>query len=604
MTFFDRLFHRDAGGTLTRRAPAVAAASWNAQARTFEAVLSTGAAVERQDARGAYDELLDLSGASLPERIPLLDSHARDSVDRVLGSVAGMRVVNGELVGTTTLSRHNPQAQRIANEISDGARFGLSVGYRVRTWRDGTANGRRTRTAAAWDVLEASLVAVSADDRAGMREEQDMTHRNTTPPAPGSRAATNAELRTIASTAGLTREHADGWIDRELTVEAARSEAFQAMRERTEPAATISTVTRARELDDPQERIRAMGEAIYMRSNPAHRPSDRARAYAGLSLVEMARESLRAAGVSTTGLSAATVIERATGGMVGLHTTSDFALALGDSVGRVIREAYAAAPSPLRQVARRVTVPDFRERAVIRMTPGMALEKVNEHGEFRGGSMFETGETYRVETYGKIFGITRQAIVNDDKGALTDIPRMMGAAASAFEANFIAQLFVTNALMADGFAVFSTQHANIAAAGGAIDLTTLSAARLAMRSQTDEAGQVIGVVPKFLIVAPDRETEAEQALAEIAAATTATTNPFAGTLTLIVEPRLPAGGWFVSADPAVMPSVEIATLEGEQEPEVRTEVGFDVDGTRFRVRLDVGGAFVDWRGVYYNDGTP
>jgi HK97 family phage prohead protease len=382
VTFLDRLLHRrEADATHTRRAPAVAVTSWNTEARTFAAVLSTGAPVERQDARGAYDELLDLNGASLPDRIPLLDSHARDSVDRVLGHVANMRVVNGELVGTATLSRHNPQAQRIAQEIGDGARFGLSIGYRVSKWTDGTRDGRRTRTAAQWDVLEASLVAVGADDRAGMREETVMTTRTT--PAPGSRAATNAELRTIASTARLTREHADAWIDRDLTVEAARAEAFQAMRDRTEPASRIVTVTRTRELDDPQERVRAMGEAIYMRSNPAHRPSDRARQYAGLSLVEMARESLRANGISTTGLSAATVIERATGGMVGLHTTSDFALALGDSVGRVIRESYAAAPSPLRQVVRRVTVPDFRDRAVIRMTGASPWRRSTKPGSSR-----------------------------------------------------------------------------------------------------------------------------------------------------------------------------------------------------------------------------
>jgi hypothetical protein len=93
-------------------------------------------------------------------------------------------------------------------------------------------------------------------------------------------------------------------------------------------------------------------------------------------------------------------------------------------------------------------------------------------------------------------------------------------------------------------------------------------------------------------------------LATIAAASIADVNVFSGQLTLIVEPRLPSGAWYVAADPAVMPSVEVATLEGEQEPEVRTEVGFDVDGTRFRVRLDLGGAFVDWRGVYMNDGTP
>ena len=61
----------------------------------------------------------------LPERIPLLDCHARDSVDRVLGHVSGLRVEGG-WSASAPLSRHNPQAIRLAQEISDGARFGRS----------------------------------------------------------------------------------------------------------------------------------------------------------------------------------------------------------------------------------------------------------------------------------------------------------------------------------------------------------------------------------------------------------------------------------------------------------------------------------------------
>src|SRR4051812_46033092 len=112
MNFINRLFHRDAGVMLTRRAPNSTVTSWNADARTFEAVLSTGAAVERFDTRGAYDEVLDVRAASLPASVPLLDSHARDSVDRVIGTVTNLRVEGGELHGLVTLSRHNPQALR------------------------------------------------------------------------------------------------------------------------------------------------------------------------------------------------------------------------------------------------------------------------------------------------------------------------------------------------------------------------------------------------------------------------------------------------------------------------------------------------------------
>ena len=80
--------------------------------------------------------------------------------------------------------------------------------------------------------------------------------------------------------------------------------------------------------DDPQVRVRAMGEALYARVNPRFTPSTMAREFVGLSIADMARETLRRSGVSITGLAAPALIERA------LHTTSDFALILGDTVGR------------------------------------------------------------------------------------------------------------------------------------------------------------------------------------------------------------------------------------------------------------------------------
>jgi hypothetical protein len=421
----------------------------------------------------------------------------------------------------------------------------------------------------------------------------------TTIPAPASRSA---EIRTIARTAGLDSTWADGLIDRQATVEEARAEAFAAMRERTEPASRIQTVTRVRELDDPQERVRAMGEAIFARSYPAHRPSDRARQYAGLSLVEMARESLRSNGISTTGLSAASVVARATG-MVGLHSTSDFALALGDSVGRVLVASYRAAPSPLLQIVRRVEVPDFRTRQTVRMTAALGLERVNEAGEFRGGSISEAGESYSVRTFGKIIGLTRQAIVNDDLNALGTIPAMMGTAAANFVSQFAATLLASNPVMADGEQVFSAAHGNVGTPAADLDVDTLSEARLLMRSQRDDAGEIVGVRPAFLIVSPPRETQAEAILASIAATTVADVNPFAGGLQLIVEPRLAGDRWYLAAEPAVMPSIELASLAGEAEPQVITENGFDIDGVRWRVRLDLGGGVIDYRGLVTNAGA-
>ena len=70
--------------------------------------------------------------------------------------------------------------------------------------------------------------------------------------------------------------------------------------------------------------------------------------------------------------------------------------------------------------------------------------------------MAEGEETYRIDTFGRIFGITRQALVNDDVGAFTDLSRRLGQAAAAFEAQFLVDLLVQGSglgpLMKDGSA--------------------------------------------------------------------------------------------------------------------------------------------------------
>lgn len=43
-----------------------------------------------------------------------------------------------------------------------------------------------------------------------------------------------------------------------------------------------------------------------------------------------------------------------------LHTTSDFPIILGETVGRVLRDAYQAAPSGIRRLGRQTTARDFR----------------------------------------------------------------------------------------------------------------------------------------------------------------------------------------------------------------------------------------------------
>src|SRR4029453_7365084 len=83
-------------------------------------------------------------------------------------------------------------------------------------------------------------------------------------------------------------------------------------------------------------------------------------------------------------------------------------------------------PSPVAQIFKRATAVDFRARHLYEVTDGPELKKVNEHGEIKSGTIdAKELSAYKVETFGRIFGLTFQALVNDDIGALSDISGKM-----------------------------------------------------------------------------------------------------------------------------------------------------------------------------------
>lgn len=344
-----------------------------------------------------------------------------------------------------------------------------------------------------------------------------------------------------------------------------------------------------------------MGEALYCRIEPRHTPSGLARPFIGMSIPDLARECLSRAGGNVMGTSAPALIERA------LHTSSDFSLLLADTVNRTLRANYNMATSAIRRLARETTAADFRTKHRLMLdSSGLTLEKVNEHGEFKSGTMSEGEETYKIDSFGRIFGITRKALVNDDVGAFADISRRLGAAAAAFEAQFLFDLLVSNSglgpVMKDGQTLFHSTHSNVSGSGAAPSETTLKAARLAMRRQTGLSGGMIVVEPAFVLIPPDLETDTEKLLTAIRAIQVSDVNVFSK-LQLVVEPRFTdAYRWYVVADPAAMDGLEFAYLAGAPGPQTQSRAGFEVDGIEVKVRLDYGAGFVDHRGWYSNAG--
>lgn len=579
--------------TLHIRAAELRPATLNTEARTVEAIASTGADV----ARPGFTERLDLSRANLSRLKggPVLDGHRRESTRDQLGVIEAAEI-RPEGLWVRIRFRQTAAALAVMTDVADGTLRGLSIGYSVEQWADAQDGKRRIRTATQWTPQEVSLVPVPADAGAHFRHEVEHMETTTTTAPVQTRAQINTEIRSIADLAGLERSWADAQIDAEVTPDAARAAAFAELA-RTQGQTRTRTATARIGTDhtDPAVIATRAGEALFARSHPEHALSPEARAYAGLSIPELARDCLRRAGVATHGMSVDTLVTRSQ------HTTSDFPLILADAVNRELRTAYEAAPSGARAVARQTTARDFRLKRKLSAGPAPALEAVSEGGEFKYGTISESQETYRLGTFGKIIGIARQAMVNDDLGAFTDLPRAFGVQARSFENQTIVNLIIANPNLSDGIAVFNAgSHFNQKAAAGqtlANITADLAAARLAMRKQTKD-GMLIDVAPKYILVPAELETIMQQALSDVQATAAGDVNPFSG-LTLLVEPRLTSTTqWYAVGDPARIDGIEYAYLEGSPGPQIETRTGFTVDGTEVKIRLDFGAGWIDHRGWY------
>ncbi len=597
---------------LTRRAD-LAPATADPETRTVEVVWSTGAPVRRRDMAGEYIERLSLDPEAVDlsrlEGASVLDAHRQSAVRDVLGSVREA-AVDGRRGTALIQFSARPEVEPIWQDVLTGILRHVSVGYSVEEWAESQENGARVLTAVRWTPHEISLVPTPADPGAKIRMENDMTQTDTkaaeAPPATETqtRAAVNAEIRSIARIAGLDQSWVDGQIDAEADADAARRAAFEALAHRSSPAIRTEQVRveMGESQDDPTLRARQMGEALYARINPRHELSEPARRYAYATPVDMAKELLTLRGESTMGLSPASIVTRA------LHTTSDFPIILGDTVSRVLRDAYQAAPAGVRRLGRQTTARDFRAVNKIMLGEAPLLEKLNEHGEIKAGTMAEAREAYKVETWARKIGITRQVLVNDDLGAFSDLARRMGQGAAETEARILVDLLEANTgngpKLSDNKTLFHADHGNKAGSGAAISDTTLSAARLALRTQKGVEDRTIRVTPKNLLVPPALETDAEKWLATVAPAKAADVNPFSGSLSLVVEPRLTsATRWYVTADPGEIDGLEYAYLSGNEGPQVESRSGWDVDGVEIRVILDFGAGFVDHRGWFMNPGA-
>lgn len=366
--------------------------------------------------------------------------------------------------------------------------------------------------------------------------------------------------------------------------------------------------------DELETRMAGIGEAMLARVDASAKLTDNGRQYRGMSLLEVGRDMLAAAGVNTRGMDKMTLATRMlTFRSGGLNTVSDFSSLMSNVANKRLRMGYEENPGTYTRWARRApNAPDFKSISVVQMSAMPDLLQTNEHGEFKYGTLKDGAETYQLLTYGRIVSLSRQAVINDDLRAFDRMVTGFGGASARLENRMVYAQLTANAALADGTALFHASHGNLGTgAGSALQFSALSDGRKAMRKQKGLQSEELNLAPAFLIVPTDLEQTAYQLTSsQYVPATKAEVNEFrAGGRTAlepIVEPVLDGSSvaqWYLAANSSQVDTVEYCYLDGAEGPVIESEVGFEVDGLSFKCREDFATKVIDHRGLYRSNGS-
>jgi len=287
-------------------------------------------------------------------------------------------------------------------------------------------------------------------------------------------------------------------------------------------------------------------------------------------------------------------------------STIDISGILSNIANKFILQGWLSVERVWREITAVRNVSDFKTVTSYRLTVAAQYNKVEPGGEIKHGTLGEQSYTNKADTYALMLSIDRQDIINDDLGALTEIPMHLGRGA-ALKVN---DVFWTAFL--DNSAFFATGNSNFFdGASSALGIDSLTTAEQKFMDQTDPDGYPIAVMPKILLVPTALKATAEQLEKSVELRdTTASTkfpvaNPHAGKFPPKVSAYLgnssytgfSAAAWYLLADPMDVRVIETAFLNGQESPTVETsDADFNVLGIQMRGYHDFGVSKQEYRG--------
>ena len=308
--------------------------------------------------------------------------------------------------------------------------------------------------------------------------------------------------------------------------------------------------------------------------------------------------------------------------------TSDFPFILANVANKALLAGVDLADTTYEAWCKIGNLRDFKAASRLKLSEAGKLAEVPE-GQTYGTTKFsEQREQLTLKTYGETFNITRQALINDDLDAFSDIPMALGRAAAILPNDLAVEELLGNGNMADGTAIFASAHNNLSESAS-YNLSTVDKARAGIGNlitllfqqkafQHDDVAATeqmkLRLRGKVLLIPP---TYWQNAIAAVGSSSFGAgiegVNPIKGMLEPTIEPTLEdsnvtgysTSGYYVFTDPRVSPVIEVAFLNGIRTPYMEEVVnsGTAADGRVWKVRLDCIAGRVDWRGAVKEAGA-
>lgn len=529
------------------------------------------------------------------------------------------------------------QSETIFQKVQSGTLQGVSVGYAIYRYEvlededTKSTNGRFNGPAYVvtdWEPLEISIVSVPADPTVGVGRSAEEIHtsidtqedntrmdpkeilnneevKSTEPVETGLtqadlQKAMEQERKRTSEITALFRdfdvEGADEAIVMGVSVDEARAMVMDQLRARNKGV----SVTMG-EAESDKFRAAAQDAVLMAAGIPVADAAPGAQELRGHSMVELAREALQREGLKANFGDNMELARQA------INSTSTFPAIMANLANKSVMVGFNEAETTYQIWAGKGSNRDFKEAARVALSEAGNLELVPEGGQFQQDFLGEASARTKVATYGKLFSLTRQAIINDDLGLFSKIATKYGSAAKRLVNKMVYAQLTGNVKMQDNIALFDTKHGNVAGTGEALSVKAIAKAITAMRRQKGITGEAtLNITPKYLVVPPELEMVAYQIVNSTAAVdgvNSGVVNPYKGRFVVVADAELTdTDAWYLVADASQHDTIEVTYLNGVETPRLETRQGFDVDGIEYKVAFDCGVSALDFRGVFKNAG--